>query len=168
MSSRGRFTGTGPPSSFSFSLSLSLSVFYPFQLFFRGDERGESFVVLKGFLRTINRRQNFEQRIYIISFFKFKFRLISYFYLAREKIVELLYVTREWAARRKIIASNCKETEKIVYRERKLIVIIDCCITLVIIEQSSLSVIWNLFDRVSFFFVKFPKFGPVYSRHAIP
>ena len=62
MSSRGRFTGTGPPSSFSFSLSLflSLSVFYPFQLFFRGDERGESFVVLKGFLRTINRRQNFE------------------------------------------------------------------------------------------------------------
>lgn len=45
MSSRGRFTGTGPPSSFSFSLSLS--VFYPFQLFFRDDERGESFVVLK-------------------------------------------------------------------------------------------------------------------------
>lgn len=45
---------------FLFSLFFSLSVFYPFQLFFRGDERGESFVVLKGFLRTINRRQNFE------------------------------------------------------------------------------------------------------------
>lgn len=45
---------------FLFSLFFSLSVFYPFQLFFRGDERDESFVVLKGFLRTINRRQNFE------------------------------------------------------------------------------------------------------------
>ena len=56
-------------------------------------------------------------------------------------------VTREWARRGEIIASNCKET-KIIYRERKLIEIIDCCIILVIIEQSSLSVIWNLFDGI--------------------
>lgn len=82
MSSRGRFTGTGSPSSFSFSLCFSsFSIIFPRWMVREG---GESFVVLKRFLHAINRREILNSDIsvcdmYVHSSF-LKFRLIFVFF----------------------------------------------------------------------------------------
>lgn len=88
MSSRGRFTGTGSPSSFSFSLCFSFfSIIFPRWMVREG---GESFVVLKRFLHAINRREILNSDIsvcdmYVQFFSQVSFNLCFFFFFYLEE-----------------------------------------------------------------------------------